>query len=430
MAYNLRTGLIGSGDIDINVSLSDLNAANITTGVFSSAVIPTLGNSKISDLDAAKLTGTIASARLDLLASDIPDLATTKITSGTFASSFIPNLDASKIASGTIASARLDLLTTDIPDLATTKITGGTFASSFIPDLAASKITSGSLDTGRIPDLDATKITTGTFASADRIPLLPTSKIDSSTTFAKSMINSTGTFAVSDIPNLPTTKLDAATSDLDLNGNDLVDVHELKFVHAVHNAVAGNASYKTEFTNCDLSSTTNVMPSTHDIIGYKAVAANYNHPGNTITSSYELIDSGTLMSFTVPSSRLVEIELSVYIMSLNAQSVLAMLVNGGTSDEFADEIIDDSTLTPSTKGTYMASHGMYDNNEYQMTAKWVLHFPASEVGETHSIDAQVASGSGTFTIKFGRTNVNIGYPPVIFKATALPSTAALTVLTL
>ena len=108
MAYNLRTGLIGSGDIDINVSLSDLNAANITTGVFSSAVIPTLGNSKISDLDAAKLTGTIASARLDLLASDIPDLATTKITSGTFASSFIPNLDASKITSGALEPALLD----------------------------------------------------------------------------------------------------------------------------------------------------------------------------------------------------------------------------------------------------------------------------------------------------------------------------------
>ena len=107
-----------------------------------------------------------------------------------------------------------------------------------------------------------------------------------------------------------------------------------------------------------------------------------------------------------------------------------MLVNGGTSDEFADEIIDDSTLTPSTKGTYMAHHGMYDNNEYQMTAKWVLYFPASEVGETHSIDAQVNAGTGSFTIKFGRTNVNIGYPPVIFKATALPSTAALTVHTL
>ena len=43
MAYNLRTGLIGSGDIDINVSLNDLNAADITTGVFNTSVIPTLG---------------------------------------------------------------------------------------------------------------------------------------------------------------------------------------------------------------------------------------------------------------------------------------------------------------------------------------------------------------------------------------------------
>ena len=48
MAYNLRTGLIGSGDIDVNVSLNDLNAANITTGVFSAGVIPTLGDARLA----------------------------------------------------------------------------------------------------------------------------------------------------------------------------------------------------------------------------------------------------------------------------------------------------------------------------------------------------------------------------------------------
>ena len=53
MAYNLRTGLTGSGDIDINVSLSDLDAANITSGQF--------GDARLSDMNAAKLTGTIAS---------------------------------------------------------------------------------------------------------------------------------------------------------------------------------------------------------------------------------------------------------------------------------------------------------------------------------------------------------------------------------
>ena len=31
MAYNLRTGLMGSGNIDTNVTLSDLIAANITS---------------------------------------------------------------------------------------------------------------------------------------------------------------------------------------------------------------------------------------------------------------------------------------------------------------------------------------------------------------------------------------------------------------
>ena len=34
MAYNLRTGLIGSGDIDVNVSLSGLTADNIQSGIF------------------------------------------------------------------------------------------------------------------------------------------------------------------------------------------------------------------------------------------------------------------------------------------------------------------------------------------------------------------------------------------------------------
>ena len=66
MAYNLRTGLIGSGDIDVNVSLSGLTADNITSGTFGSARIPTLGNSKISDLDAAKLTGTLSADRIAL----------------------------------------------------------------------------------------------------------------------------------------------------------------------------------------------------------------------------------------------------------------------------------------------------------------------------------------------------------------------------
>ena len=93
MAYNLRTGLIGSGDIDVNVSLSGLTADNITSGVFGLARIPTLDNSKISALDAAKLTGTIASGRLSLIEADIPTLPKTHIeTDNTWQVSEIPSI--------------------------------------------------------------------------------------------------------------------------------------------------------------------------------------------------------------------------------------------------------------------------------------------------------------------------------------------------
>ena len=138
MAYNLRTGLIGSGDIDVNVNLTGLSADNIQSGVFGLPRIPTITNSKILDLDATKLTGTIASGRLNLLHTDIPTLPKTHIeTDNTWQVSEIPSIPSDKITS-----------------------------------LVATKLT-GEIDVARIPNLDATKITSGTFASSDRIPTLP-----------------------------------------------------------------------------------------------------------------------------------------------------------------------------------------------------------------------------------------------------------------
>ena len=123
MAYNLRTGLTGSGDIDINVSLNDLNAANITTGVFSAGVIPELSKGKISHTDSWAET-------------EIPTLPKAKIgTDGTWDASDIPDLDASKITSGTVASGRLSLGVSDIPALNASQITGGTFDVARIPAL-------------------------------------------------------------------------------------------------------------------------------------------------------------------------------------------------------------------------------------------------------------------------------------------------------
>ena len=407
MAYNLRTGLIGSGDIDINVSLNDLNAANITTGVFSAGVIPTLGDAKISDLDAAKLTGTLNVARIadgsitkskigenmvPWAETEIPVLPKSKVDpthSTQWHVDDIPNLDASKITTGTVASARLALTSSDIPSL------------------------------------DATKITTGSFASADRIPLLPTSKINPATTFAKSMINSTGTFAVSDIPNLPTTKLDAATSELDLNGNDLVDVNELKFIAQSGNKITGNGTYKTEVTNCDLSSSTNVMPSTHDVLDYNAMNGDYYvlSVGTSYTTLHSSLRSNNVAS--VPASCAIEVELSFYYNALS-YDLLSRLVVGGTDDEFVDDVIDDTSLSRTTDDTVAATSS---TSEGYATVKWTLKFASSQAGDQINIEPQVKTNypGATFGVRSGEnTSSGACFPSMIFKITALPSASTIT----
>ena len=111
------TSFSGSG-----AALTQLNGANITSGVLGAAQIP--------NLDAAKITsGTMNAAQ-------IPNLPATKITSDTFAAAQIPSLDAKKINTGIFGAAQ-------IPSLDATKVTTGIFAAARIPDLDASKITTG-----------------------------------------------------------------------------------------------------------------------------------------------------------------------------------------------------------------------------------------------------------------------------------------------
>ncbi len=106
--------------------------------------------------------GTLTVTNLQGDGSLLTNINASNITTGIFDVARIPNLNASKITSGIFDTAR-------IPDLAASKITSGIFTAARIPDLAASKITSGIFTAARIPNLDASKITTGTIDAA-RLP--------------------------------------------------------------------------------------------------------------------------------------------------------------------------------------------------------------------------------------------------------------------
>eukprot|EP01047_Picozoa_sp_COSAG01_P054248 COSAG01_NODE_5904_length_3962_cov_1.937613_6_plen_82_part_01 len=77
MAYNLRTGLIGSGDIDINVNLNNLDAGDITSGTFDPARIPALSTlaGQVTDAQVPDIQNLSGQATV----SQIPDMSADKI---------------------------------------------------------------------------------------------------------------------------------------------------------------------------------------------------------------------------------------------------------------------------------------------------------------------------------------------------------------
>lgn len=409
MSYNLRTGLTGSGDVDINVSLSDLDAANITSGEFDSDRIPILGDAKLSALSATKLTGTIQSDQIQSLqgnkitgdasipVSVLPALSTSQITSGTaFPTSFIPDLSADKIVSeelhidripniptskltGTVASANLDLTTDDVPELPKSKIstagqwvvtdlptipkylvsTAETWALTDIPNLPTSKITSGTFDTARIPDLSALKITTDTLNSA-RIPNLDASKI------------TTGTIDSDRLPSI----------------------------------------------------------STHDLLDYNAINGDFltTSVGNSWTTVHDDLRSNNVAQ--VPPSAMIEVEFSFLYSSLSSanHTLLAQLVDGGTNYEYVSQVINNNNLTYSTANTYVAQ-GVSTNANGYATVKWTIKYASSAVGDDIDMEPQlkVIPSGLTIAINSGlNTTSNVNFPSTIFKITALPSSSTLT----
>ena len=125
MSYNLRTGLTGSADLDINVNLQNLDASNITSGTFTSAQIP--------NLDAAKIT----TGLLDV--DRIPALNATQITTGQFPDARISDVSAAKVTGQLDPDTQVDFLNKDI-DLGT-----GDFAASTLE--VTTKVLTPEIDT-------------------------------------------------------------------------------------------------------------------------------------------------------------------------------------------------------------------------------------------------------------------------------------------
>lgn len=95
------------------------------------------------------------------------NLDASDITSGVLSTARIPSLDASKITSGIIDAAHLPVFDGNgVPTtLDAAVITTGTLDAARIPNLDSSKITTGTLDAARVPGLDASKIVSGTLDS-------------------------------------------------------------------------------------------------------------------------------------------------------------------------------------------------------------------------------------------------------------------------
>ena len=434
MAYNLRTGLIGSGDIDVNVSLDNLNAANITAGQFPDA--------RISDLNASKLTGLLSMDRITddsitkakigepLVAwveTEIPVLPKSKIDpthSTTWDSADIPSLNASKINAGLFDVGR-------IPPLTTSQITSGsTFPLSFIPDIPTGQllgqIASSQLNliASDIPDLAATKITSGTFASPDRIPALPASKITSGT-FPKSQISTAETWPVDDIPYLPATKI--ASGELD--AARIPNLSALKIQSDTLNTDRIPNLDASKITTGTISSERlPATASTSDCLMLRGLMAAYGATAHskTITTTYAALASQTNGSFTAPASGMVVVTLTFYLVCAHDKAVLARLVKGGTTTEFTSAYsLNSSGITcQETDNVYVVKHTTADSADTfdkQVQVTWLLTGLTS--GSTYAIDAHLKTGAGTATANWGDYG-SVNHPPILFEVRSIPNSVA------
>ena len=114
------------------------------------------------------------------------------------------------------------------------------------------------------------------------------------------------------------------------------------------------------------------------------------------------------LAFVVPASALVEIELTFCAQAVNAESVLARLVYGGTSYEYASYA---SLVSPSTNNTLVIYKQDSNSLDVSVTTKWVLQFPSSAIGygsELSDLQKQFGFQSQQLAAVAGSAGLQIG----------------------
>ena len=229
------------------------------------------------------------------------------------------------------------------------------------------------------------------------------------------------TLSIDRIPDIPTSKLSAGHIDLD--GNDLQDVNELKFIASTGNKITGNGTYKTAVTNCDLSSATNVMPAASAASPYLAFAHRQPTSAQTygnyvsLTTSYKNVaDSGDRSTFAVTfsptDSEKVEVIFNCHIQT--TYNVLFALTGSGAYDSTAAPHDDISYPGNNIHEDIMVSGG----TDKPRSARWVLTGLDPDTSYTFGVKGKMNSGTGT--IRFGYFSGSVSYPPMSLKVIALP----------
>ena len=406
------TGTSFSGD---GASITNINAANISTGQINSARVPILNQNTTGS--AAKLTTarTIAgvsfdgSANISLSVSDLTN------DTGFVTASIIDSLDASKLTSGTIPDARFP---TALPAIDGSSIT----------TINASNISSGTIDAARVPTLNQN--TTGSAATLTTARNIGGTSFDGSADIDISYTNLTDKLTVGDggltqnnFTNTLKSKLDNIESGAtgDQTASEIVSLIASQTIapSALSDGVtattqsAGDNSTKvatTAYTDTAISNLVDSAPSTLNTLKELSDAlgsdANFSTTvTNSIATKMPLAGGEFTGNITFSGTQTVDgRDLSVDGTKLDG------IESNATADQTASEIVAlvaDQTIAPSTidmEDNEKIKLGTGDDLELFHTGS--ISLIDNTVGNLH-IRNQASSGQIKLQPKSGEDGINV-----------------------